>query len=81
MILWNSRYRYDVHFEPGFEIQSDFGKANETNSFNQQLHYIGPAVFGQIIPNLKYEAAYYFGVSNAASKGAARFLLEYEKFF
>ena len=81
VFLWNSRYRYDARFEPGLEIQSDFGKANETNSFNQQQHYIGPAVFGEIIPNLKYEAAYYFGVSDVASRGAARILLEYEKFF
>jgi len=82
VILWNSRYRYDAHFEPGFEIQSDFGQANETHgNYNKQEHYIGPAAFGQIIPNLKYEAAYYFGVSDAASTGAARVLLEYEMFF
>ena len=81
VFLWNSRYRFDPHFEPGFEIQSDFGKANETHGFNQQKHYIGPAVYGEIIPNLKYEAAYYCGVSDASSKSAARLLLEYEVFF
>ena len=81
VFLWNSRYRYDSHFEPGFELQSDFGKANEAHNFNQQEHYIGPAMYGQIIPGLKYEAAYYFGLSDAASKGAARVLLEYEMFF
>lgn len=81
VFLWNSRYRYDSHFEPGFEIQSDFGKGSDHPSFDQQEHYIGPAVFGQIIPNLKYEAAYYVGVSRAASQGAARLLLEYEMFF
>lgn len=81
VFLWNSRYRFDSHFEPGFEIQSDFGKANETHNFNQQEHYIGPAIYGQVIPGLKYEAAYYFGVSDTASTGAARVLLEYEMFF
>ena len=81
VFLWNSRYRYDRHFEPGFEIQSDFGKANRVHSFDQQEHYIGPAVFGQIIPNLKYEAAFYTGISKAASSGAARILLEYEIYF
>jgi high-affinity iron transporter len=81
VFLWNSRYMYDEHFAPGFEIQSDFGKGNEVHTFDQQLHYIGPAMFGQIIPNLKYEAAYYVGVSKAASAGAARLLLEYEMYF
>lgn len=81
VFLWNSRYRYSVHFEPGFEIQSDFGKANEVQNFSQQEHYIGPAVYGQIIPHLKYEAVYYLGVSDAASRGSARVLLEYEMFF
>jgi hypothetical protein len=42
---------------------------------------IFPAVFGQIIPNLRYEAAYYFGASDAASKSAARILVGYEMFF
>ena len=79
--LWNSRYRLNRHFEPGFEIQSDFGKPNETPKFDQQSHYAGPAIFGEILPNFKYEAVYYFGASEAASKGAARVLLEYELFF
>jgi hypothetical protein len=81
VILWNSRYLYDPHFAPGFEIQSDFGKPDESYGFNRQEHYIGPSAYGEILPHLKYEAAYLFGVSNAASKGAARFLLEYEAFF
>jgi hypothetical protein len=42
---------------------------------------IGPAAYGEIIPNLKYEAAIYQGVSHAAAKNAARILLEYEVFF
>lgn len=81
VFLWNSRYRLSRNFEPGFEIQSDFGKPNQNSGFDQQDHYIGPAIFGQIMPNFKYEAAYYFGVSQAASKGAARVLLEYEIYF
>jgi hypothetical protein len=81
VILWNSRYLYDRYFAPGFEIQGDFGKPDEVHGFNQQEHYIGPSACGQIIPHLKCEAAHVFGVSNAASKGAARLLLEYEAFF
>jgi len=81
VFLWGSRYMYDVHFEPGFEWQSDFGQANEHLSFKQQEHYAGPALYGQIIPNLKYEAAYLFGVTDAASRGSAKLMLEYEMYF
>ena len=81
IFLWNSRYRYDAHFEPGFEIQSDFGRAAEAPRFNMQEHYVGPAIYGQIVPNLKYEAAYYRGISDAASTSAARVLIEYEMYF
>ncbi len=79
--LWSSRYRYSKYFEPGFEVQSNFGKANETNHFNQQEHYIGPAIYGEIDKNIKYEAAYYKGISDASANGAARILLEYEIYF
>ena len=81
VLLWNSRYRYNAHFEPGIELQSNFGRTNETLDFDQQEHYIGPAAYGQIVPGLKYEAAYLFGVSDAASQGAARVLVEYEMYF
>ncbi len=78
---WSTRYRYNLHFEPGFEIQSDFGHRENFRHFDEQEHYVGPALYGQVVPNLKYEAAYLFGISNETSSGAARLLLEYEKFF
>lgn len=79
--LWSSRYRYDAHFEPGVEIQSDFGKVRDRLHFNEQEHYIGPAVYGEIIPNVNYQAAYEFGVTSASATGAARLKIEFEKAF
>jgi hypothetical protein len=80
-IIWSSRYRYDAHFEPGIEIQSGFGKANEHLGFDEQEHYAGPALYGQIVPGLNYQAAWLFGASEAAATSAARVLLEYEMHF
>jgi high-affinity iron transporter len=80
-IRWSSRYRLNPAFEPAFEIQSAFDKGNVTNRFNEQEHFIGPAAYGRLSPNIKYEAAYLFGVSDAAANGAVRFLLEYEQMF
>lgn len=78
---WSSRYRYNPYFEPGFEIHSDFGKVNDELGFNEQEHYIGPAIYGKLLPNVKYEAGYFFGVSDATTDGAARLLVEYEIYF
>jgi hypothetical protein len=81
VFLWSSRYRMNTHFEPGFEIQSGFGRFSDHLNFNEQEHYVGPAVYGHILPHLKYEAAYLFGASDGAADGAARVLLEYEMHF
>ncbi|HYL92689.1 MAG TPA: hypothetical protein VEW69_05985 [Alphaproteobacteria bacterium] len=81
VFLWSSRYRYSPYVQPGFEIQSDFGHGQDLPFFNRQEHYIGPALYGMIIPHLKYQAAYLAGVSDAAARAAPRFQLEYEMRF
>ncbi len=79
--LWGSRYRYNKYVEPGVEWQSDFGRASDHHSFNEQSHFVGPALYGELAPGVKYEAAYLVGVSDAAEDGAARLFLEYELYF
>lgn len=81
VILWNTRYLYNEHFNPGFEIQSDFGTASEGKTFDTQEHYAGPGVYGTIVPGLKYEAVYYVGLSKPTAHHAMRVLLEYEMYF
>ena len=87
-LLWSSRYMHNQYFEPGFEIESDFGELKDTGSFDEQKHYIGPATYGKLplrqagaANALKYRAAYLFGVSDAASDGQAVVQLEYEMHF
>ena len=87
-LLWSSRYNYSRYFEPGFEIESDFGELKETGSFDDQKHYIGPAAYGKIPLNftthadgLKYRVGYLFGVSDAANDGEIIAQLEYELHF
>jgi hypothetical protein len=80
--LWSSRYLLNDYFRPGFEIQSSFGQDGQiTGSMDKQQHFVGPAAYGKITEDIRYRAAYLFGVSGAAAQSAVRIQLLYLKDF
>jgi hypothetical protein len=80
--LWSSRYLLNDHFNPGFEIVSNFGQDGQiTGSMDKQQHFAGPAAYGEITDDIRYRAAYLFGVSGASVQSAVRVQLLYLKDF
>ena len=75
---WQTKYTLDRHFEPGFEYYANFGELAHMPSYENQAHRIGPMFFGEIVPNMKYQIGYLFGISHAAEDGSAKFFLRYE---
>ncbi len=78
---WSSRYRLGRFFEPGFEYHAEFGGVNEDKDFDEQEHRVGPAFYGKITKNIKYDIGYLFGVSAAAPENTLKWILEFEHHF
>lgn len=53
-------------FEPGVLYVSDTGEFDHLNDFQDQNNRVGPYLYGEITPNFYYEAAYLYGLTDAA---------------
>jgi high-affinity iron transporter len=79
---WQSRLLINPYIQPGFEYYGEIDQILNPGTLSQQLHRIGPVLVGasNFAPygNLKYEAGYLFGVTDATPRGTVRFRLEWE---
>lgn len=77
------KYRLNRLFEPAIEIFGEFGSLEDTPSFDEQEHYVGPVTTG-VLPlgvfglKFKYNVGYLFGVSDTAADGVIKAILEFE---
>lgn len=76
-LVWSSRYSITPNLAAGFEYDGEFGQSRNFDRYSEQSHYIGPVLYGKLSDDLKVEAGYLFGISNAAADGAVRFAIEY----
>ena len=79
---WQVKYRLKSEFEFGTQGFGEVGEWNHWEKAGAQNHRLGPAVFGKVaLANkqaIKYNAAYLFGISDAAPNNTFRMQLEYE---
>ncbi|MHB1091904.1 hypothetical protein [Thiobacillus sp.] len=79
---WQAKYRWQPAFEYGLQGFGGTGPWNDWDAARDQSHKIGPAIFGRIAAGdhhaIKYNAAWLFGVSDAAPDNTFRLQTEYE---
>jgi len=79
---WQAKYRWQPAFEYGLQGFGGTGPWNDWDGSGDQSHKMGPAVFGRLAAGdhhaIKYNAAWLFGVSDAAPDNTFRLQVEYE---
>lgn len=79
---WQAKYRLQPTFEFGAQGFGEMGEWNDWDKSKEQNHRFGPAVFGKFALGnkqaIKYNAAWLFGVSDAAPNNTFRLQAEYE---
>lgn len=79
---WQAKYRWLPAFEYGLQGFGGTGPWNDLDASGNQSHKLGPAIFGKFHAGdrqfIKYNAAWLFGVSNAAPDNTFRMQVEYE---
>jgi len=79
---WQVKYRMSQLFEYGLQGMGDLGAWDNWAKQEDQIHLVGPAVFGKISVGprqaIKYNAAVLFGNTKASADNTVRLQVEYE---
>ena len=79
---WQAKYRWRPAFEFGLQGLGEMGKWNNWDAPADQVHRIGPAIFGKIPAGyrqaVRYNAAWLIASSTAAPNHTFRMQIEYE---
>jgi hypothetical protein len=84
---WQSRWNIWAPLSPAVEIYGDMGSLGHAPGFQKQQLLIGPVGVGRILLNqiglgragqIKYEAGWLFGATEASARGTLRWRLEVE---
>ena len=79
---WQAKYRWKPEFEFGLQGIGEVGDWQHWDNSDEQVHRIGPAVFGKFSiaqkQAIKYNAALLLGASDAAPNNTFRMQVEYE---
>ena len=79
---WQVKYRWQPTLEFGMQGLGEVGKWDNWYQQNQQIHRVGPALFGKFALGnrqaIKYNVAWLFGAGAAAPNHTFRAQLEYE---
>lgn len=82
---WYSRWNASKHFKPGFEWHAEYGTLDHIKDWDDQEHYIGPALFGDLFEvgdmEVEYELSHTFGITDASEQGVTRLMIEFKKEF
>jgi hypothetical protein len=79
---WQVKYRWLPQFEYGLQGFGEMGDYDRWSAQDEQIHKLGPAVFGKLPLGgghaIRYNAAWLLGASKAAPDNTVRLQIEYE---
>lgn len=79
---WQLKYRWLPQFEYGLQGFGEMGAYDNWSQQDEQIHKLGPAVFGKLPLGgghaIRYNAAWLLGASKAAPDNTVRLQVEYE---
>jgi len=79
---WQVKYRWQPTLEFGAQGIGELGEWNNWENRDQQIHRVGPAIFGKVALGhrkaIKYNAAWLLGTGKAAPDHTFRMQVEYE---